>query len=116
MRALHMPGIEQTSMTYDQNKSRCESASTGRYDYHEEFCPTCRNKDKEKEKESVEKIDKKELRAIERAKLLKRDYDHRQNIDRDQAKIAQIYEEIERKLKKARDKEAIRVRESAERQ
>ena len=117
MRAMRMPGIEQTTMTYEQNKSRCESASTERYDYYEEVCPACKKEDKGKEIGFLGEMEgQKEFRAKERANLMKRDYDHRQNIDRSQVKINQTYAEIEKKLKKARDKEASDMRESAERQ
>jgi hypothetical protein len=104
-------------MTYEQNISRCESASTERYDYREDTCPACNKESRNKAKESRDKIvTKLEFRAKERADLMKRDYDRRQSIAKKQAEIDTPYTEIEKKRKEAKDKEAIDMRECAERQ
>jgi hypothetical protein len=117
MRATRIPGVQQTTMTCEQNLSRCESASTERYDYREDVCPACKKEDRKKEKESRDKIHtKREFRAKERADLMKRDYDNRQNMVKMQARIATKYAEIEKKRKGAKDKEAVDMRENAERQ
>jgi len=117
MRAARMPGVHQTTMTYEQNLSRCKSASTERYDYREDVCPVCKKENRKKEKESRDKIDtKREFRAKERANLMKRDYDNRQNMVKMQARIITKYAEIEKKKKEAKDKEVIDMRESTERQ
>ena len=117
MRAMRMPGVEQTSMTYEQNKSRCESASTERYDYREDVCAACKKGDERGEKDVPKNMEKqKEFRTKERAELMKRDYDHRQNMARERSRIEKTYAEVEKRVKEAKDKEATDMRESAERQ
>jgi len=112
-----MPGVEQSTMTYEQNISRCESASTERYDYLEDVCLACKDESEKEENELLGNIEKqKEFKAKERVELMRRDYDHSQNMVREQARMDQTYAEFEKKQKEAKDKNAIDMRESAERQ
>jgi hypothetical protein len=60
MRAKRLPSVKQTDMTLEQNISRCASASTERYDYHDEVWPACKEKDVSEEKEYEHKPAKQE--------------------------------------------------------
>jgi hypothetical protein len=114
---MRTPGIEQTTMTLEQNNSMCTSASTDRYDYHEGVCSACKKENEQEKREFLEKLGKQgELRAKERSELMRRDYDHRQNIPREQTRVEKAYAEIEKKNKEAREQGAREMRESAERQ
>lgn len=112
-----MPSVEQTEMTIEQNISRCASASTERYDYHEDVCPACEEKNESEEKEYQDKLSKQEeFRAKKRAESIRSDYDHRKNATPERAKLDRTYTDFEQRSKEARDREASDMRESAERQ
>jgi hypothetical protein len=117
MRAKRMPAVKQTEMTLEQNISRCASASTERYDYRKDVCPACKEKNESEEKEYQNKLARQEeFRAKQRAGSMRSDYDHRQNIAQEQARLNRTYADFEQRSKEARDREASDMRESAERQ
>jgi hypothetical protein len=117
MRAKGLPGVEQTELTAEQNISRCASASTERYDYHEIDCPACRVKNGSEENEYQDKLAKQEeFRAKERSNSIRQDYDHRRNVTPEQARLDGTYADFKTRMKEGKDREALEMRESAEQQ